>query len=55
MRYYTVAACLRKANYYWELRSWAQLDKDYVDAGNCLVQARLWEQRAREGGGVYWS
>lgn len=42
--------CRRKADQHWEMAGLARQDGDKVDAERHTQLARLWDQRARDGG-----
>jgi len=50
MRHYTLQDCLRKTNQEWEMAGLARLDGDSKDEARHTAQAKLWAQRAKEGG-----
>jgi hypothetical protein len=51
-RYYSPTDCRRKANQHWEMAGLARQDNDQADSKRHTDLARLWDQRAAEGG---WS
>lgn len=42
--------CRRKANQHWEMAGLARQDGDHADMHRHTREARLWEQRAADGG-----
>jgi hypothetical protein len=49
-KFYDVNACLKKGDKHWELAGLARQDGDSKDEERHTKLARLWDQRAKEGG-----
>jgi hypothetical protein len=49
-KFYDVYACKRKENQSWELAGCARVDRDRADEKRYTDLARLWQQRAIDGG-----
>ncbi len=47
---YTAEDCRRKADQHWEMAGLARQDGDTADAHRHTREARLWDQRAADGG-----
>lgn len=46
----TTDQCFRKAEQHWEMAGLARQDNDPDDAARHTTKARLWDQRAAQGG-----
>jgi hypothetical protein len=50
MAIYDEAACRRKADQHYEMAGLASQDGDKADAARHIELAKLWDQRAKDGG-----
>ena len=49
-KFYDVEACYAKADQHYEMAGLARLDGDIPDADRHMQEARLWDDKARQGG-----
>lgn len=49
-KFYDPDNCMRKADQHWEMAGCARQDRDEADSKRHTDLARLWTQRAQEGG-----
>ena len=49
-KWYSAEHCARKADQHWDMAGLARQDGDKVDSEHQTKLARLWDQRARQGG-----
>jgi hypothetical protein len=50
VKFYSPEDCRRKADQHWEMAALARRDRDMPDVNRHTALAKLWEQRAKEGG-----
>ena len=49
-KFYGVVDCWRKADQHWDMAGLARRDCDFNDERAHLLEARMWTQRAKDGG-----